>query len=252
MISLRKEIDYHRAKKDSVSDRTEGTHPLNEFIYWSSGKGTYHINGVTYSYGPGCIANIPKGILHGIQREEDCRCFLLLYEVLGTDLPVPVGVFKLTSSQQEYIKNIESELSENKLYKTTSITHNLSLLFISIARSIHSGSPEAAKIAHSVAHIENNLKGTIKLEDLAKMCNYSVRSYLRIFKNIIGSTPYEFILKSRLYLACKLLLDTEMSITQVSAECGFYDAAHFSRLFKKHLGMSPTQYRTNSVFFDPR
>ena len=52
-----------------------------------------------------------------------------------------------------------------------------------------------------------------------------------------------YILDKRMYMAKYLLSSTDLSVEQVSLDCGFSDSAYFCRLFKKETGFTPTQYR---------
>ena len=71
----------------------------------------------------------------------------------------------------------------------------------------------------------------------------SVPTLMRLFKTAIGTSPANFITMQRISRAKILLTNTNMSITTIANETGFFDNAHFTRTFKKLTGMSPTQYR---------
>ena len=70
------------------------------------------------------------------------------------------------------------------------------------------------------------------------------RSYFsRKFKLCTGFGYKEYLITVRIIEACRLLLNTDMSITQIAENCGFDDSNYFGDCFKKIKGMSPREYR---------
>ena len=94
-----------------------------------------------------------------------------------------------------------------------------------------------------VDHVIEHYHERIDMETLASLTFLSVRQFERRFRNLFHSSPGEFILKVRIDAAARLLLESDFSITQIALQCGFYDNSHFTRLFKKKLGDSPSQFR---------
>ena len=64
-----------------------------------------------------------------------------------------------------------------------------------------------------------------------------------MFRRATGLSPQDYFQRRRIQRACALLLDAANAATRVAAELGFADAAHFSRLFRRHMGMGPRDYR---------
>jgi AraC family transcriptional regulator len=71
----------------------------------------------------------------------------------------------------------------------------------------------------------------------------------RVFRQYHGCTVGEYIRRLRVEFACRELSLTDAPLTQIALAAGFYDQSHFSRTFKKHVGLTPTVYRTS---FRPR
>ncbi len=88
-----------------------------------------------------------------------------------------------------------------------------------------------------------NLAANPSLEALAHAVNLSPHHLRRVFKAETGQTLYTFLLHARLERACELLADEKSSVTEVAARCGFYDAAHLSRHFRRAYGCSPGELR---------
>lgn len=103
-------------------------------------------------------------------------------------------------------------------------------------------SPEAG-LSPALKHIGSHFNREISIPDLADRCGVSVRQFERKFKQHLKTTPQQFIIKTRVYAACDDLRRTRKSLATIATSMGFYDQAAFTRLFRKHMGMTPMQYR---------
>jgi AraC-like DNA-binding protein len=83
----------------------------------------------------------------------------------------------------------------------------------------------------------------ITLDTLASLVFLSPRQFERRFYEIFCLSPSNFILKVRIDKAIRCLVESEVSITQIAINCGFYDNSYFTRQFKKMTEMSPLQFR---------
>lgn len=100
------------------------------------------------------------------------------------------------------------------------------------------------RIHHALDHIFQHLDGPISLQTLAGVAHYSPFHLQKVFKQIIGESPKQYILKLRLETAFHLLvIDPHKSIREISIESGFSSPAVFSRSMKGYFGHSPEQIR---------
>jgi len=95
-----------------------------------------------------------------------------------------------------------------------------------------------------VTYIEDHLDEKLNPALLASELGMSEAAFSRKFKSKVGETPMRFVTQVRLEVASRLLGAGTLSLAQIAAECGFADQAHLSRSFKQHLGVSPSQFRT--------
>jgi len=82
--------------------------------------------------------------------------------------------------------------------------------------------------------------------DFAREANNMSISYShfrRIFRELIGCAPTQFLIECRLNLAMKLLTGTVLPLCEIAHQCGFDDEFYFSRIFKQHRGFTPSGYR---------
>ena len=93
-------------------------------------------------------------------------------------------------------------------------------------------------------YIESNLDNAFTLEGLAREANFSKFHFNRIFKALVGETPFRFILRLRLEKAAALMgTNPRDSISDIAFKCGFTELSVFSRNFKCFFKKSATQYR---------
>jgi len=84
---------------------------------------------------------------------------------------------------------------------------------------------------------------TATIEELIKDIPSSRRNMARRFKQIIGITPIEYLQQTRIEAAKKLLEQTGQQMTEIIFSSGYSDPKAFRKVFKKSVGMTPTQYR---------
>jgi AraC family transcriptional regulator len=101
-----------------------------------------------------------------------------------------------------------------------------------------------ARINRVIDYIGSNLYDKLTLEELADVAAFSPFHFHRIFKTMVGESLSEFINRLRLERAAtRLQYNPDLSITEISLECGYSSSSHFARAFKKHFGYSASEYR---------
>ena len=93
------------------------------------------------------------------------------------------------------------------------------------------------------AHVEAHLDSTLRTRDLAAMARLSTGHFCRAFKRSLGVAPIAYIGRRRVASAQKLMLATNEPLSQIALACGFYDQAHLTRLFRRHAGTTPHDWR---------
>lgn len=83
----------------------------------------------------------------------------------------------------------------------------------------------------------------LKLDDVADHVGLSSFHFLRVFSRVIGVTPHQYLLRSRLTHAARLLAEEERSITDVALDVGFSDLSNFVRTFRRAAGVTPRGFR---------
>jgi AraC-like DNA-binding protein len=91
--------------------------------------------------------------------------------------------------------------------------------------------------------VDANLDQRLLVEDLASRIRLSASHFCRAFKATTGETPHAYVMRRRLERAQTLILQTSDSLCQIADACGLSDQAHLTRLFRRHLGTTPFQWR---------
>jgi AraC family transcriptional regulator, arabinose operon regulatory protein len=81
------------------------------------------------------------------------------------------------------------------------------------------------------------------LEAMAKKAGFSKFHYSRLFKQQVGISPWQFLIRLKVNKARELLLGSQLSIKQISAELHFDNPDYFAKIFKQHIGISPRDFR---------
>ena len=99
----------------------------------------------------------------------------------------------------------------------------------------------------AISYIHEHYFEKISVDTLAKTANLSRSTFLRKFNDVCKMSPSEYIINRRIQASEYMLLNTSDSILNIAFKCGFYDAAHFSRIFTKKNGISPSEYRKEKI-----
>lgn len=91
--------------------------------------------------------------------------------------------------------------------------------------------------------IRVHLTDDLSLEELARQVGFSSYHFARLFRQAIGESPHQFVLRQRLERAETLLKKTDLSLTDVALESGFANQSHLTQVFKRRLGLTPKAYR---------
>lgn len=92
-----------------------------------------------------------------------------------------------------------------------------------------------------------SLKGNISISDISKQFHLSENYISQLFKKEMNVSYTYYTTHKRIQNSCKLLKNTDYSINQVALESGYTDYFHFAKVFKKNLGVTPTEYRSKSL-----
>jgi AraC family transcriptional regulator len=93
------------------------------------------------------------------------------------------------------------------------------------------------------AYIEEHVGSSIRASHLAALVNLSNSHFNRAFKVSFRDTPVVYMMRQRMRVAKEMMLTTQQPLSQIALQCGLCDQAHFSRMFRRFVGLSPRLWR---------
>jgi AraC-like DNA-binding protein len=95
----------------------------------------------------------------------------------------------------------------------------------------------------AAAWIEANASEQVALTELSQRAQLTPFHFLRLFTRVLGVSPHQYLVRTRLRLAARLLAEPEASVTNTAYQVGFRDLSHFIRTFTRAAGVSPREFR---------
>jgi len=105
------------------------------------------------------------------------------------------------------------------------------------------GARDRRRAVEAALWIDENSHEPLDLESTARAVGLSAFHFLRLFANVLGVTPHQYLVRSRLRHAARLLADHDVPVTDVAYDVGFGDLSNFVRTFHRAAGVSPRAFR---------
>lgn len=257
-------------REASYSMKETHYHTHYELIYLMSGECNLFVNHNIYKLLPGDLAIVPAGEIHKTNYPEKGnhqRVAInfyredmgLLYSSLGNEQMnefLKCIVISIPEKRRDYVESIMTKLIfENDHPDTLSdsfikVLFQELMLFVMRCQKYEENVIKEIDVDNSLIQevatfIYDNFDKDVYLDEVAEKFNIS-RSYLsKKFKSITGVGFKEYLVNVRIKHACRLLLETDKSITDIAFLCGFNDSNYFGDAFRHIKGLSPNKYRKN-------
>lgn len=256
-------------------------HPSYSFIYYLQPVSDFIAEGKHYSFpliDGKCLSAMSPNIKHQEVASDFFQSYIAI--VIQKDLfekillkytdSVPVFKGEAFSPSSELIGMIRTFMIESQKYEKSELLDSMAeMIAHMVARSIvpqslHSDVEfvpnilyDRLEVDRAIAYMNSHMHEKIMLETLAEQVNISQGQFSRVFKEVTGQSPIEFLNMMRLERAKGLLLSCGgnrtigKTMTEVAGICGFSSSAYFSSSFQKQYGMSPSEYiKTTQLITD--
>lgn len=271
-------------QKTNKSGLVCGAHYHNyiEMLYGIEGVFEVHINNKTYQFESGDLVLINPQEVHQIDglSEKGGKYYVVRFEpeiiyTLSQNvfemkyyLPLTLNnynhqkVFKNDIIQSTYIpellKEIMDEFSKQEYAYELAIKAHICKIFLWILRywnesglkidSFFDMDQELLKKLHRVFHyVEEKYNTNIKLSQMAKLCNMSYSYFSRTFNRLMRTSFNQYVNYVRIKEAEKLLVTSNLNITEIAMKVGFSTSSYFIKQFKQHKNLSPKQYKKTFI-----
>ncbi len=228
------------------------------FHYVKKGGGTLYLDGKKYSVSEGGLFFIPPKVRVKYVASKSSPWEYLWVGFSGLDagrltakttfsVDKPVGVVENSSDRELIISAMQ------KVYQNSGKEHDNTLLmfggffeFFALISRLFPKAKESSStdvLRKATNFISQNYQRDITVEEIAEVVSISRSQLYRHFMQNMEISPIDFLTSIRIEKAKTLLLETNISIEEVSNSVGFASSIYFSRLFKKHENQSPLAYR---------
>lgn len=170
----------------------------------------------------------------------------ILEKVQFTDAPMlnaPIIILNIYNVRHR-LELIIEEHKKSLLYSNEISSSILNEIIIQILRfAISSSAGAYDKIICIIKYIEENYSKNISNDELAKISGYHPYHLNRLMNEYTNTSIHKYLVNYRLKKSTEYLLNTDLSISEISDLCGFKTPYYFSNLFKKRIGISPLNFR---------
>jgi len=108
------------------------------------------------------------------------------------------------------------------------------------------GGLSPARLKRVLEYIDANLADNLVLDTLAEVAGLNLYHFARGFRQSTGLSPHQHVLRRRIERAKEFLRSSHLSVLEASARTGFVDQSHFSKVFRRIVGVAPSKYRLDA------
>lgn len=148
-----------------------------------------------------------------------------------------LDAYLLKPAKEEQILETIQKCVKQRSYRSTGISKYTDELVQK------AGSSSNNAVDQVIDYINEHCQTTLSLEELAELVHFSPSYLSKIFHQTMGITLKSYITLKRIENAQYLLVSSDLSIQEISSNCGFSNTSHFNRVFKQQTGMSPLEFR---------
>ncbi len=255
------EAGHFYAQTDYKVQRTH--HESFLLLYTVKGEGTLHSGSSCLKLPTGSCAVIDCRTPHSYYISGESWDFLWLHfngcgaaPLMQLLYPTEVQTIKLTDTHS-FASGLEKLLkltSNNDIGSCMESSAHMHRIFLTLFNTLLEREKVNQKDSYKgyideiLQFIRENFALNITIDDMLQNIPISKYHFIRLFRRVMGVTPYNYLLNYRITRSKILLRSTQVSVAEIAESCGFLDTSNFIAQFKKQTGVRPTHYR--KAFFE--
>lgn len=232
-----------------------------ELLYVFAGEGVYTAGGHSYPIGAGDVLLYNQGDLHEVISSSSREICDYCFGIAGLTFEgLPTG--HLCAADEAFVRpaggrNAELASLSRLLYQTTEentpisreIAGHLLPALILLAAGLPADERSQTQdknivLAHRMRqYIGQHFQNPLTLEEIGAVFGISPYHAAHIFKEVVGVSPIQYMIRCRIGEAQNLLIASDYSATQIAAMVGYASVQHFNAIFTKIVGLPPIRYR---------
>lgn len=232
-------------QKPSYRELHQKSRQFNGFLYILHGEGRYLFEENSFSFSPGALIYLPAASSHTLIIDSAEMEF---YRI-DFNLSINGEIVLFSNCPLKMCASASTELAEAiqtfaDQYQFAQDTVAKTEILCSIFRALYatSASPRKEKLAPAIRYLLEHLTEGVNCKTLAEVCSLSTAQFYNLFHAEYGMAPLEYRDSLLTRRATLLLRDGTFSVTEIAETLGFESVSYFSRFFKKHRGLSPSEY----------
>ncbi len=251
----------HKNKKGFLED----DHDCFQMSYTQTGTGILHIDGLPYDIKSGILYIIPPYSKHSLtitskepQEGVELKFKLSAGSLYDKIVALP-HVIECTKEIEVLLLGAHLEIVKNSSNAIECASHYAMIVLFNLIRICESDD-EPSTLFHEVPfgdellmniknYIVSNISQKFHLDNLSHVFGYNKAYLCKMFKQRYGITIMDYYNSIRMRIAQQLIVEKEQGFTYISEYLGFENTNHFSRIFKKYVGMPPGEYKEKQLNF---
>ena len=230
------EFSFHNPKRE-----------FDGFVLITSGTGfAYDKYGNEFPVESGDMLVVRKNDKYGLYFPSDCSYITSAYSLLCDSENELINrlpfIMKLHNTQIQSIRTMYSVWQRREWHSYTLCRIELIKMYIELIKQTIKTSTADKDVLSATKYIHKNFKKNFSGKDISDFCSISISHLRTKFLNQTGETIISYRDRLRISSAKEMLESGIFSITEISAELGYCDVYHFSKVFKKYVGMPPSEY----------
>ncbi|WP_338115778.1 AraC family transcriptional regulator [Paenibacillus monticola] len=246
--------------------------PSNVFLYSASGKAQVLLDNKAYNSDANLVCHAGKGaILDIVQVEDPFEYYLIFYQALVTGPYLQNAVRRLRSGspfQLQYgfapqfpaplfllVEQMNQQWQQSgtlEQFQVKALFHQFVYELLKQWEEHEAVGLQPDVVQQAVRHMEDYYAEPITLHSLAAMLDCNPRQLQRLFKDRVRTGPIDYLIQLRLEKAKTMLHQTSIPLNQIAEAVGYLDSYHFSKMFKKYTGVSPSQFKQQGSMLNGR
>jgi AraC-like DNA-binding protein len=269
--------DHHYQHPGDLTD-VEHWHDFAELVIITEGYGTHSIDGIDYPVSAGDIFVFQGKTKHYFKERHGLSMHNIMYDNRRLqhflkNLQGDAGYNAMFILEPAYrrrhrfksrlrisrrslahvetiIHRIRDEQEQQLAGNDTLMLSMLLELIVFFSRQYSKADvPQAQalyRIGKIISRLETQYQKDWNISQLTRVAGMSKSSLIAAFKNATGYPPIDYLIRIRLQKAAELLIETELSLGELSVQCGFHDSNYLTRQFRRVYNLTPRQFRKNN------